>query len=82
MAGIIESFKKGYRGDDTERFSVAGSPVRCSHCGGQDFAESTAMLNTPGMTLVGLDWANRTATVLVCATCGHVEWFVEVAEPI
>jgi hypothetical protein len=33
------------------------------------------MLNTAGMTLLGLDWANRTAATLMCDQCGLIHWF-------
>ena len=80
MPGIIESFKQGYSGEDPERFSVAGVSVKCPHCGGQSFEERSAMLNTPGLTFLGLDWANRSATLLVCTRCGHVSWFLNEVE--
>jgi hypothetical protein len=82
MAGFIESFKKGLAGDGTQRFSVAGIVVKCAHCGGGHFDDRSALLNTPGMTLLGLDWANESATLLICTTCGHVSWFLAKAESL
>jgi predicted nucleic-acid-binding Zn-ribbon protein len=80
--GFIDEFKRGYAGDDTRRYVVAGSTVKCSHCGQEDFDEGAALLNTVGMTFLGLDWANREASVLICTTCGHVEWFLEQPERV
>lgn len=77
MAGIIESFKQGYEGKDSSRFSVAGVTVRCPHCGGERFDDSAAMLNTRGLTLLGLDFANRDGYLLVCKKCTHIDWFLE-----
>jgi hypothetical protein len=36
-----------------------------------------AQLNTAGMTLLNLDWANRSATILACERCGRIEWFLQ-----
>lgn len=80
--GFIEEFKRGYAGDETRHYSVAGMQVGCPHCGGKDFDEGTALLNTTGMTLLGLDWANRRASVLICTNCSHVDWFLEEPERI
>ncbi|MBN2405459.1 MAG: DNA-binding protein [Coriobacteriia bacterium] len=79
MGGFFEELKRGYKGDDSQHYRVAGIQVTCSHCGGQEFDTGSALLNTTGMTLLGLDWANRDASLLICAKCGHVEWFL--AEP-
>jgi hypothetical protein len=35
-----------------------------------------ALLNTPGMTFLKLDWANATAQCRVCADCGYIHWFL------
>lgn len=82
MGGFFEEMKRGYTGDESQRYSVAGIQVKCSHCGGQDFDAGSAMLNTAGMTFLGLDWANRNASVLICTRCGHVEWFLGEPERI
>jgi hypothetical protein len=65
------------RNDIPARYQEAGRDIRCVHCGGDSFALRTALLNTPGMTFFDLDWANRTATVLVCAQCSRLEWFLQ-----
>lgn len=38
------------------------------------------MLNTSTMTLLGLDWANRSAITLMCDRCGLVHWFAKPPE--
>lgn len=72
--GFFESFNRGLSGDYS--YERAGLPVTCSHCGGREFSKGEAMLNTAGLTFLDLDWANRSATVLTCKNCGHLEWFV------
>jgi predicted nucleic-acid-binding Zn-ribbon protein len=72
--GLLEAFNRGLSGDDS--YEIAGIQVECAHCGGNAFDERSAQLNTAGATFVGLDWANKNATVLVCQNCGHLEWFL------
>ena len=49
--------------------------MRCPHCGGDNFDTGNALLNTTGLTLLGLDWANRSAYPLICTACAHINWF-------
>ncbi len=49
--------------------------MRCQHCGNDEFVEGSAQLDTAGMTLLGLDWANRLVLTLICSLCRRVEWF-------
>lgn len=58
-----------------ERYSVGGQSVLCGHCRCDHFVEGHAQLNTAGMTFLNLDWANRSAAILSCTACGHIEWF-------
>lgn len=57
------------------KYSAGGKQVRCEHCGRDQFTEGNAQLNTAGMTFMGLDWANQTATTLTCHACGRIHWF-------
>ena len=76
--GFIEGFKRGYSGDRTgDAFTVGGKKVTCPHCGADSFDEGRALLNTLGLTLFGLDWANREAYLLVCAGCSSIQWFLD-----
>jgi predicted RNA-binding Zn-ribbon protein involved in translation (DUF1610 family) len=61
----------------SERYSIAGRPLVCSHCGEQEFNQGKAQLNTSMMTLLDLDWLDRVARIYSCTHCGKVEWFVE-----
>ena len=51
--------------------------ISCPHCGNNQFVQRRALLNTPGMTFFDLDWANKTATILVCSRCTHIHWFFD-----
>jgi uncharacterized protein len=80
--GFFDEFRRGLAGDETRRYRVEGLPVKCPHCGGEDFDAGTALLNSRGMTLLGLDWANREASLLICTTCSEVRWFLETPERV
>jgi len=56
-------------------YKVNKERIECTHCKHTRFLKGSAMLNTAGMTLLGLDWANRTATTLMCDNCGLIHWF-------
>ncbi len=73
--GFFKSFNKALNDKQTP-FEVNGIAVTCSHCGGVSFDKSKAQLNTAGLSFLDLDWANRSATVLICDTCGKIEWFL------
>jgi hypothetical protein len=45
-------------------------------CGGREFYDREVKLNSTGMELVGLAWANQSALGLLCASCGYVHEFV------
>lgn len=80
MGRFFEALKAGVKGfkeaNDPRGYSVAGRPVRCPHCGETKFAPATALLNTRARSAFNVDWADPGATILVCAECGRVEWFV------
>ncbi len=65
-----------------DTFQIQGRQIVCPHCGNSRFDLASALLNTPGMTFFGLDWANRTASVLCCRQCGRIEWFLRPPETI
>jgi len=62
--------------ETAKQVTADGMLVSCSHCGGELFHTSSILLNTPGLTFFGLEWANRSAEVHACAACGHLEWFL------
>ena len=64
----------------TNAYHLRGKSIVCPHRGHNQFDQASALLNTPGMTFFGLDWANRTATPLSCKECGRIEWFLR--EPV
>jgi len=81
MKRKVDALRRGLKAAgaamQSRKYSLAGKPIRCHHCHGETFDSATALLNTAGMTLLNLDWANRSATTLVCQECGHVQWFLK-----
>ena len=79
MATFFERLKSGFKAAAKAfgpgRFKVEGRTVQCPHCGNGEFAEGSALLNTVGMSFLGLDWTNRSAHTLMCSKCGRIEWF-------
>ncbi|MCL2883310.1 MAG: DNA-binding protein [Coriobacteriia bacterium] len=80
--GFISSYKKARAGEPGDEFVVQGTKVSCPHCGSTHFDKRNAQLNTAGLTFLGLDWTNTTASVLVCASCGRLEWFIKEPEQL
>ena len=62
------------------QYLAAGKKIECPHCGGDEFAQGKAQLNTAGMTFVDLDWANKSATTLACTKCGQIQWYLKEPE--
>ncbi|MFH0992223.1 MAG: hypothetical protein V1799_19660 [bacterium] len=63
-------------------YVLVGEKILCHHCGHDKFEEGSALLNTAGLTFLNLDWANKSATILVCKQCGRLEWFIERPEKL
>jgi len=77
--GLWDGLKRGaeslIEGRRPSAYLAGGRKVSCPHCGEDRFLEGRSLLNTPGMTFMNLDWANKQATTLACGRCGLVQWF-------
>lgn len=58
------------------KHKIAGNILQCPICGHDEFWTRKTLMNTPGLTFFGLEWANRASTNYVCNSCGHVLWFL------
>lgn len=72
LRAFVEGVASQFR---AARFTAGGKRLACSHCSHDLFEERSAVVNTRGLTLVGLDWLDKGATVLVCTGCGLLHWF-------
>ncbi len=61
---------------ELKNVEIGGRPLKCVVCDHDEFTEREALLNTAGLTLLGLDWANKPATCFVCDSCGYIHWFL------
>ena len=50
-------------------------PLHCLVCRGQLFTDREIKLNTSGMEFLGMEWANRSGTALICDRCSFVHTF-------
>jgi predicted nucleic-acid-binding Zn-ribbon protein len=62
--------------------SEDGVQVVCVHCKHDHFNRESALLNTRGLTFLGLDWLNEAATTLICTRCGYIHWFAKEVQQI
>lgn len=56
---------------------VNGYELICPVCKGKHFDKRNSMLNSRGMTFLGLDWANQGAINYICSACGYIFWFID-----
>lgn len=51
--------------------------LACMFCGDHYFRSRQIKLNSTGMELLDLAWANKESTGLICEACGFVHEFVD-----
>jgi predicted nucleic-acid-binding Zn-ribbon protein len=61
--------------DSSGTIEIAGRPLTCPVCSSQQFWKKQAQLNTAVASFFNLDWANHSATCMVCNNCSHIIWF-------
>ncbi|MDH3404895.1 MAG: hypothetical protein OES32_03485 [Acidobacteriota bacterium] len=67
----------GKKDPEPARYAVGAHQVTCPQCANTLFRQGKAQLNTAVMSLLDLDWANKSATTLVCSQCSHIAWFFD-----
>ncbi|MFC5402709.1 hypothetical protein [Cohnella soli] len=58
------------------RYYAGERTISCPCCGNDSFDKDFRMLNSRGASFLGLDWANKNATILICDNCTHILWFM------
>ncbi|MER7519719.1 hypothetical protein [Streptomyces sp. NPDC126499] len=56
--------------------AIGERPILCLMCDNDTFRVREVKLNSTGMELFNLAWANESATGLICLSCGYVHLFV------
>ena len=57
--------------------SILGNKLECPICSHNRFWTRETLMNTIGLTFMGVEWANRKAQNYICEQCGHVLWFLQ-----
>jgi len=52
-----------------------GKKLECPLCRNDKFWQRETLMNTRGMTYIGIDWMNREAENHICGRCGYIFWF-------
>lgn len=55
---------------------VKSHKLECHVCNHDKFWTRETLMNTPKMTFLKLDWANKRAQNYICNNCGYVHWFL------
>ncbi len=58
------------------RAAIGDVRITCGFCRGDLFREREVKLNSSGMEIMNLGWANESATGLICWNCGQVQLFI------
>ena len=79
MGRFFDALKAGVKGfqtaNDPVAYTIADKQSRCPHCGETTFFTRRSLLATRGSAGVDLEWLSPSATILICAECGRIEWF-------
>ncbi len=59
------------------KFRIGSIPIICPLCHHDEFDQRSMLMNTSGMTFIGMDWLNKSACALVCQRCNRIELFAE-----
>jgi len=54
---------------------IQGKKIQCPICDNDQFRDKKILLNTEGMTFLGLDFLNSEATTYTCSRCSHMLYF-------
>jgi len=55
---------------------IKGNKLVCAICKNDKFWARETLMNTVGLTILKLDWANKKAQNYICDNCGYVHWFL------
>jgi predicted nucleic-acid-binding Zn-ribbon protein len=56
---------------------VGDQPLACLVCGHDGFYPREVKLTTSGMSMMNLEWANKSGTGVICLRCGYVHTFLD-----
>jgi hypothetical protein len=56
--------------------AIGEMKIRCAICEGDRFREREVKLNSFGLQVLKMGWADESGTALICWRCGYVHTFV------
>ncbi len=62
--------------EESSKRIINGKSLVCPVCGHDEFWKRKTLMNTPGLTFMGVEWANKQADNLICDSCGYIFWFL------
>lgn len=68
-------------GPTASSYRAGDKLVECRQCENILFHKRKASLSTALSALTGTEWSDTEATVLVCANCSRLEWFLDDLKP-
>jgi uncharacterized OB-fold protein len=69
-----QNYTKSAKKDATQQI-INGIPLQCPVCKHDKFWSRKTLMNTPGATFFGVEWANKEAQNYICNKCGYIYWF-------
>ncbi|MBW4888324.1 hypothetical protein KXQ82_01295 [Mucilaginibacter sp. HMF5004] len=62
--------------EEPKNYEIDGKQLICTFCGTDTFYTRQEQLHSPGLTILNMEWADKTATCFVCGSCGYMHWFM------
>ncbi len=62
--------------DEPSSYEIHNRKFICHVCNSDTFWKREAQLNTAAASFFNFDWANKSATCLVCSECSYIHWFL------
>jgi len=62
---------------EAQEHEIKGNKLICPICSHKEFWTRETLMNTPGATFLGFDFANKQAKNYICDNCSYIMWFYE-----
>ena len=73
---LYETKPSKYSREEATSRDIDGHPIICPVCGHDKFWIRKTLMNTPALTFMGFEWANKQADNYICNRCGFILWFL------
>ena len=62
--------------EENREIEIRGNKLSCPICKNNKFWEKDTLMNTRGISFLGISWTNKEAENYICSKCGYVYWFL------